>query len=368
MTHDAGYGMSRVGMGMLAAAALWGCGGSVDLSSQGGAGGGGTAGVAGSGGGGGSFPSAGSGNVAGSSTPGGGAALPKSGILAFDANRDGAGRAIYLRSMATPDCTSRRLTSPDVQAKQAVFSQDGTRMAYAALSEGLYQIHVLELKSTEVEQVTELPYGATAPSFSPDGQKLAFLTGDSDGSSGNPIEGQFDVVVLDLETMTARVVLTSFEGHCCGGNVRAPTFFGNGEVVLSTGTELVGVDLQTLAVRDVMPTSGRIPNPQDPEPAPDGVRYIYADRCDGSLSLFIGRVDGSSGDSCVGATKIPQTFEIIAPSWGTNGYIATAYKESSQGLILFNDQTFDKIDLPGSMGARNPAWAPESVDLTTNCE
>ena len=185
---------------------------------------------------------------------------------------------------------------------------------------------------------------------------------------GNPIEGLFDVVVLDLETETQRVVFTSVERQCCGGNVRAPTFFGNDEVVFNTGTELIGVNVQTLHVRDVMPTSGRIPNPQDPEPAPDGVRYIYADRCDGSLSLFIGRVDGSSGDSCTGATKIPATFDIVAPSWGTNGYIAAAHKESLQGLVLLNDQTFDVVELPDSMGARNPAWAPEGVDLALNCE
>lgn len=395
MTHSKGYGMSRWGLGVLAAALLTGCGGSVDLRSEGSGGSSGKTGVNGSGSGGDSFHPGGSGNPGAGSTGSGGTTYlpqltpgpvapaaeptvvddgitqgqgdPSGGIFAFDANRGGAGRAIYLSTLDNPDC-NLRLTSPSVQAKQPVFSPDRVHLAYAAQTEGTYQIHVLNLESGVVEQVTNLHYGATAPSYSPDGKKLAFISGDNDAAGGNPVEGLFDVMVLDLEEQTQRVVLSSFDRGCCVPNVRAPTFFSNDEIALSTGTELIAIDLPTFTLREVMPTSGRIPNPQDPTPSPDGVRYVYADRCDGSLSLFIGRTDGSSGDSCVGATKIPAQFEYVSPAWGPGGYILAALKADVHGLVLFDDETFVMADLLGAEGGNNPAWAPTRVSLALECE
>lgn len=395
MTYSKGYGVSGWGLGVLAVAVLAGCGGSIDLSN--GAGGGGS-GPGSSGSGGDSFHSGGrSGSATGAGglgaggsttdphqvTPGPsspaaptrvvddgvtlGTSDPSGGIFAFDANRGGAGRALYLSTLDNPDCT-RRLTSPTVQAKQPVFSPDRVHLAYAAQTDGTYQIHVLNLESGIVEQVTDLHYGATAPSYSPDGQKLAFITGDNDAAGGNPVEGLFDVMVLDLEAQTQRVILSSFERGCCVPNLRAPTFFNDDEIALSTGTELIAIDLQTFRVREVMPLSGRIPNPQDPSPAPDGERYAYADRCGGSLSLYIGRTDGSSGDSCVGATQIPAQFEFVAPAWGPSGYIAAARSAVTHGLVLFDDQTFEMTDLLGAEGGNNPAWAPPRVGLALDCE
>jgi hypothetical protein len=340
MRYSKGYWVSGWGIGVLAVAVLTGCGGSVDLSN--GARGGST-GVGSSGSGGDSFHTGGGANpgAAGSGaagtvdpnkvTPGPvvdvptpatvdhgvvlGAGEPTGGVYAFDANRDGAGRVIYLSSLDTPDC-ALRLTSPAVQAKQPVFSPDRKHLAYAALSIGAYQIHVLDLESGVTKQVTFLPQGATAPSYSPDGKRLAFLTGDADSNSGPPVEGLFDVMVLDLAEHTQRVVLSSFEQGCCVPNVRAPTFFNDTEVALSTGVELIAINIETFKVRQVMPLSGRIPNPQDPSPGPDGIRYAYVDRCQGLPAVFLGRVDGSSGDSCVGATRIPVDFEAIGTDWG----------------------------------------------------
>lgn len=390
--------MSRWGLGVVAAAALAGCGGTVDLRSEGSAGSIGKTGVAGSGGGGDSFHVGGStgpgpaeaaagsgtgptldpkkvtpGPVVDAATPSVvddgvtlGTGEPTSGVYAFDANRDGAGRALYLSSLGTPDC-ALRLTSPAAQAKQPVFSPDRQHLAYAAWTAGTYQIHVLNLQSGVVEQVTNVPEGATAPSYSPDGQRLAFLTGNSDAPGLGPVEGVFDVTVLDLAQRTQRVILRSTEQSCCAPSARAPTFFNDSEVALSTGTELIAINIETFSVRQVMPISGRIPNPQDPSPGPDGVRYAYVDRCQGALSVFIGRVDGSSGDSCVGATRVPVDFEAIGTDWGPHGYIATARKDV-YGVVLIDDQSYEILEPTNAAGGNNPAWAPAQLSLALDCE
>ena len=400
MTNSKGCGVSTWGIGFVAVAVLAGCGGSVDLRSEGTGGSSGRIGAGSSGSGGDSFHNGGTAGseIAGSApTLGGGPSdptqvtpgpvvealapvmvddgitlsdgVPVGGVYAFDANRGGAGRAIYLSSLDTPDC-ALRLTSPTVQAKQPVFSPDLKHLAYAAQTEGKYQIHILDLQTGLAEQVTDLAYGATGPAYSPDGKRLAFLTGDSDSDSsgGGWTIDLFDVMVLDLAERTQRVVLSSGEQGCCVNNVRTPTFFNDHEVALSTLTEIIAVDFETFKARRVMPISGRIPNPQDPSPSPDGVRYVYVDRCDGGLSLFIGRVDGSSGDSCSGATKIPVPFEVIGTDWGQQGYIAAARKDGERGIVLFDDESYETTEPAGAKGGNNPAWAPAGVELAVSCE
>jgi hypothetical protein len=380
MTHSKGYGVSGWGIGVLAVSVLAGCGGSVDLSSDGN---GGRGGVGSSGGSGTTSGAAGSttapdrvkpgpvvGAVAASVVDDGvvlGAGKPTDGVFAFDANPHGAGRAVYLSSLETPDC-ALRVTSPSVQAKQPAFSPDRTHLAYAAQTDGTYQIHELNLQSGVVEQLTDLPFGATAPAYSPNGQRLAFLTGDSDSYGSNPVEGLHDVMVLDLAEQTQQVVLSTFELGCCSSNVRIPTFFTDDEIALSNATELVVINLKNFNLRRLMPWSSRIPNPQDPSPSPDGVRYVYADRCDGILSLYIGRLDGSSGDSCKGAARIPLDIELFGTDWGPNGYIAAIFPNRVNGVVLIDDQSYALSEPSSAKGGRNPAWAKGRVDLALDCE
>ncbi len=335
-------------LGGLTALLLLACGGTVDLKAGGAAGSGGTA--AGSG----PFTEGGS-----SPLPVGGAPAaakpPSEGALAYDADSDGLGRAIYTTSFASPG-EHRQLTLPQDQAKQPAFSPDGMQLAYAARTNGAYQIHVRTLQTGVVKVVTSVPEGATSPAFSPDGKRIAFVTGDPETPNNRtPTDG--DLMLVELANGQPKRLLDADNLNCCVAQYLSPVFTATGELLIGTGMSIVGFDLETGAQRELVPFTGRIPNPQDPTPAPDGIRYAFTDYCAG-LSLFIGRIDGTTGDTCQNGRPVTDSASLISADWGKFGYIAAEIDGPDHGVVLIDDRNFSASPLANAPGARNPAWSP----------
>jgi hypothetical protein len=374
--------MMRMGFGIgVVALALGACGGTVDMQTDPNA-----AGTGGrSGGSGGRAPvTAGNGAVmlpgVGGQAPGytgtpgdddpviGGGGTPHAALLAYDADPAAFGRSIYVTSVDNPAC-HQRVTSPAAQAKQPAFSPDGTLLAYASRSSGIYQIHTLDLASGEVEVLTDLPSGATYPAFSPDGALLTFVSGDPETFPGGTMSATGDVMLLDLETRDVRKLRASEDGGCCNLHYQTPAFAGSDEVLTGNRVSLIGVSLKDASVRDVVPITGRIPNPQDPAPSPDGLRYAFSDFCGGAgLQLFVARLDGSTGDTCDAALHVAPDRGLVSAEWGPSGYIAAEILADPHGIVLADDESFMMTDLPTVRGARNPTWAPESLELAIACE
>jgi dipeptidyl aminopeptidase/acylaminoacyl peptidase len=67
-----------------------------------------------------------------------------------------------------------QLTTAKEGASQPSWSQDGTRLAFVRVVEGKPQVFVLSLKGGEAMQLTKYKYGATNPKWSPDSKKILF--------------------------------------------------------------------------------------------------------------------------------------------------------------------------------------------------
>jgi len=348
--------------GLAPVGSLGGVGGLAPVGSLGGVGG--LAPVGSLGGVGGLAPLGGGGGALGGTDPVDIGPQPQHGVLAYDANADALGRAIFIHSFESNGCTER-LTDPAVQAKQAAFSADGKQLAYAALVDGFYQIHVRDLASGDTQQVTEMPVGASSPAFSPDGSQLAFVTGDPE-EFGNRAAGTGSLLLLDLETHDVRVLSDASTLGCCTPAYLSPVYNGSREILVGTGMSLVGIDTETGAVRDLVPITGRIPNPQDPSPAPDGKRYVFSDYC-GRLGLYIARIDGSTGDTCGAALPIPTTQTVVSADWGAQGFIAAEIHDQGHGVLLIDDVDF-KIATLDVRTARNPTWAPAGANVNITCK
>lgn len=230
------------------------------------------------------------------------------------------------------------------------------RLAYAARAGGAYQIHVLTLETGKVAVVTSVPEGATSPAFSPDGKSIAFVTADPE-TANNRTATDGDLMLLDLAKGEPQRLLDADDLSCCVAQYLSPTFTRSGSLLIGTRMSIVGLDLQTGVHRELVPFTGRIPNPQDPTPAPDGVRYAFSDYCAG-LSLFVARVDGTTGDTCDNARSVPGTYDLISADWGNFGYIAAEQRGSEHGVMLINENDFAIMPLADAPGARNPAWSP----------
>lgn len=73
---------------------------------------------------------------------------------------------------------ARTLTQTKSTESGAVWSPDGTRIAFSAKREGdeVAQLYVLPVAGGEAERVTSLTLGARQPKWSPDGQQLLFVS------------------------------------------------------------------------------------------------------------------------------------------------------------------------------------------------
>jgi TolB protein len=71
-------------------------------------------------------------------------------------------------------------TSSTSDNMQAAWSPDGTRIAFAskfrAESEGIPEIYVIDVNSSNLRRLTDTPAAEGKPSWSPDGTKLVFVS------------------------------------------------------------------------------------------------------------------------------------------------------------------------------------------------
>ncbi|MCX7556386.1 S9 family peptidase [Xanthomonadaceae bacterium JHOS43] len=72
----------------------------------------------------------------------------------------------------------RRLTADPAVESAPVFSPDGRRLAFIAKRSGdeAAQVYVLDLDGGEAQRVTSISTGARAPQFSPDGRRILFVS------------------------------------------------------------------------------------------------------------------------------------------------------------------------------------------------
>lgn len=86
------------------------------------------------------------------------------------------------------------VTSDEGQLSQPAYSPDGGQIAFHAGHDGRYDIYVLDLATESVRRITEdtEPPNNLSPSWSPDGQKLAYSSGGGDYN--------YDIAVTPIES------------------------------------------------------------------------------------------------------------------------------------------------------------------------
>jgi dipeptidyl aminopeptidase/acylaminoacyl peptidase/CubicO group peptidase (beta-lactamase class C family) len=119
-----------------------------------------------------------------------------------------------LWTVPTSGGTPRRLTSGQSDTAPA-WSPDGSRLAF--LRDG--QVHVLAADGGEPEPVTELPLGSGAPAWSPDGSRLAFTASVDPADGSGPLvakrlDYQADGAGLVGSVRSQLHVLDLADGHC----------------------------------------------------------------------------------------------------------------------------------------------------------
>jgi TolB protein len=198
--------------------------------------------------------------------------------LAFDSNREGPSRDIY---MLRGDGSERtRLTQGPGEERESAFSPDGTRLAYVSERDGAAVIFVYDFESGEARRVSRWPellgrsdWFASGPAWFPDGTKLAFQRGGA-------------MLVIDAHRGGDEQTLALGEEYVDGYQNAIVTQDGR-ELICDRLHEIVAVDVRTRALRQIVPK--RPVRIEAPSLSPDGTQIAYSVVCDDSfLQTFIG--------------------------------------------------------------------------------
>ncbi|MFS8099713.1 amidohydrolase family protein [Lentzea alba] len=103
--------------------------------------------------------------------------------IAFQSYRDG-NYHLYVTSL---NGGIKQLTQGRYDHREPAFSPDGTKIAFVSDRAGSYGVHVLDVKSGAITQLTGVPDEAAAPQWSKDGKRIIFAVGNN----------AIDVVTLD---------------------------------------------------------------------------------------------------------------------------------------------------------------------------
>ena len=226
--------------------------------------------------------------------------LPDGGLVVARAEGDG---SFTLWRVAAPGADPERLTDGAFDADPAV-SPDGTRIAFSRLVDGGFKLHVLDLVTSTVAQLTTGPGNALRATWSPAGDRVAFHT---DRAGGN------DVLALDVPATGS-----------------APS-----------------ADFDVLAAD---PDLGEF----HPAWAPDGATVLFTVEQDGTQELV--EVPASGGPRAVVVSDGPGT-QVRDGDWSSDGAGVAFVREHADGttsvavLDLERGEPLVSVD-----GASDPVW------------
>ena len=198
----------------------------------------------------------------------------------FASGRHGTSSELYV--MDADGSGVRELTSTGDSAREPAWSPDGSEIAFTAEAAGLTQVFLMNSDGSDTRQLTTIRNGAFCPSWSPDGRELVVSA--SDGSSG------YQLWVLDVRTSAMRLVAQ------LPGAASDPAWSPDGSSVAfawwtPTGNAIYSIhpDGTGLTRLSPDPVGG-----QSPTWSPDGRWVAFAGQTpDGTSGIFLVRSDGT---------------------------------------------------------------------------
>ena len=111
------------------------------------------------------------------------------------------------------------------------WSPDGRQIAFSAMKGGVLDLHLLDVESGSVRQLTNDPFADLDPEWSPDGSQLAWVTDRFSSDLGKLSFGDYRIGGMDVRSGTTRA-LAGFDS----GRNSNPEFSADGRTLFFIGT------------------------------------------------------------------------------------------------------------------------------------
>jgi Tol biopolymer transport system component len=268
--------------------------------------------------------------------------IPSTGWIVFDADDAQFYRDIY--RMRPNGSALERLTDGSLD-KEPAPSPDGHLIAFTSKRSGTFQIHLLDLATKNVTQLTHHAGDAFEPSFSHDGTLIAFRSGTS-------------VYTIHVDGTNEQFVTDSGEGEF--NAYFTPRFSANdSELVFDRNNEIDAIHLNGTGLRYIV--NNWTTSIKSPSVSPSGTSVAYEVWCSG-IGIWATPFETAT-NPCQGRQITPtDVFESRGPAWGPNDLIA--YERVGSGnvaqiaLISTAPNSKPCLASSGPYDHRNPSWAP----------
>lgn len=228
-----------------------------------------------------------------------------------------------------------RITDYFNDARQPVWSPDGSRLAYFSYRDGGYDLWTIKPDGGDMKKLTDGAYDDREPAWSPDGKTMAF----SSDRSGN-----YDIWTLDIASGAMKQISSN------GREDRLPSWSADGARIAYAGVEGAKTALYVTSLADgqeslLKQVEGKVDAPSF---GPGGaLAYVVQDARGSHLEI-----DGKT----VSGTENVFPFRV---SWGKNGsyyYVSDGRIRSRKGATL------STVDFAATLEVVKPNYARAKRD------
>jgi TolB protein len=234
-----------------------------------------------------------------------------------------------------------------------VWSSDGQKIAFVSRRDGNREIYVMDNDGRNIVNVTRHPADDWTPAWSPDDSKLAF-------SSFR--DGSWEIYVMDMaclslpESCPDSLTQITADGN---GNL-SPVWSPDGSRFAFNSKANGNWDIYTMTTNgsDIRQITTDPANDLAPAWSPDGRLIAFESNRDGNVDIFI--VDGNGG---VGQniTNLPLANDH-GPTWSPDGQMLVFYSNREGNWDIFtttlDGQTVINLTQTPTRDEQTPAWRP----------
>lgn len=234
-----------------------------------------------------------------------------------------------------------------------VWSPDAQKIAFVSRRDGNREIYIIDSDGQNMVNVTRHPADDWTPAWSPDGSRLAF---------SSIRDGSWEIYVMDTacfnQPETCPDTLTQITNDD-NGNL-SPVYSPDGTRFAFNSKASANWDIYTMAVdgSDIRQVTTAPQNDLAPAWSPDGTRIAFESNRDGNVEIYV--VDANGGVA-QNITNLPLADDH-GPTWDPSGQQIVFYSNREGNWDIFvttlDGQTVTNLTQSPARDEQTPAWRP----------